>query len=324
LIRLSVKRQQACVDQITHVFEKTKPVLEKLQQLAFAIAPYIFLAITYLKSIWLTLQPYHPQEFAPALFGLVMAFFGGIYFTTFAAFEAYRVCGWKKSVECIKTLYNDCLIVYEAHLHDNELDEDDNGIPDVLEITPKELAMRKINLILTTVDPMQVAEAVQGISVGFAGVVASLRVEFAQTIMIGVTLGDILRKVVEPIAAPALDVVIPLKYKRWIPVIIIYGSKTFGVSLAWMVQRVISAFYSAIRGAEIFARGLTHYLERRGYDTGPVEGDSVLYGLLVFAIATAGFITQLLWRFSLPFPLNFFFFPLTVVEWLLMWFVGVK
>lgn len=96
--------------------------------------------------------------------------------------------------------------------------------------------------------------------------------QFAQTIAIGVTLGDITRNVVEPIAEPVLSLLVPEAYKRWIPVIIIYGtqrdstdltrsgSKAFGVSLAWTVHRVISSFYSAIRGAELFARGLSRFL----------------------------------------------------------------
>jgi hypothetical protein len=58
-------------------------------------------------------------EFAPALLGLFMAFFGGFYFTTFAAIEAYRVCGWQKTVECLKELYEDFRNVLEA----NQLDQ---------------------------------------------------------------------------------------------------------------------------------------------------------------------------------------------------------
>lgn len=88
-------------------------------------------------SGWAKLQPYHPEEFAPALVGLFMSFFGGFYFTVFAAVEAYRVCGWQRTVECLKFLYADFQKVYTAHLEDNEVDADGNGVKDVLEITTK-------------------------------------------------------------------------------------------------------------------------------------------------------------------------------------------
>lgn len=82
------------------------------------------------------------SEFAPALLGLFMALFGGFYFTTFAAIEAYRVCGWQRTVECLRSLYVDCQLIYDAHLLDNEEDADGNGIKDVLEMPAK------VNLIL--------------------------------------------------------------------------------------------------------------------------------------------------------------------------------
>jgi hypothetical protein len=40
---------------------------------------------------------------------------------------------------------------------------------------------------------------------------------------IGVTLGDITRNIIEPIAEPVLESLIPPSYKKWIPVAIIYG-----------------------------------------------------------------------------------------------------
>lgn len=41
-----------------------------------------------------------------------------------------------------------------------------------------------------------------------------------------------------------------------------YGTKGVAVSLAWFMQRFISAFHSAVRGAQLFLRGSTKYLVR--------------------------------------------------------------
>eukprot|EP01126_Amoeba_proteus_P027791 TRINITY_DN2751_c0_g1_i4.p1 TRINITY_DN2751_c0_g1~~TRINITY_DN2751_c0_g1_i4.p1 ORF type:complete len:232 (-),score=48.14 TRINITY_DN2751_c0_g1_i4:131-826(-) len=229
-------------------------------------------------------------------------------------------------------------------------------------------------------------DAISGLATGFLAVVATLRVQFAQTITIGVSLGEIFLKVVQPFACPLLSELIPQPYHRWIPVIVIYGliytlpspplfslflllffstqssltslsfffqfccpfalinaitipnhppqpppqplppslflpgCKIVGVSLAWTMQRVISAFYSAIKGAELFANGLHHYLDRHNIHA-PFVRDSL--HLIVMIVAALGFTWQLTRGFSLPFPFNLLFFPITIIEWLLMWFVGV-
>lgn len=52
----------------------------------------------------------------------------------------------------------------------------------------------------------------------------------------------------------------PQEYHRWIPTIITYICKAIAVSIAWYIQRIISAFHSAIRGGLMFSRGIMKYL----------------------------------------------------------------
>jgi hypothetical protein len=54
------------------------------------LLPYLVKFSEIVQDFWIKIQPYHPEEFAPVLFGLVMCFFGGHFFTLFAAIEAYR------------------------------------------------------------------------------------------------------------------------------------------------------------------------------------------------------------------------------------------
>jgi hypothetical protein len=102
------------------------------------------------------------------------------------------------------------------------------------------------------------------------------------------------------------------------------GSKLFGVSLAWSLYRVISAFYTAIRGAQLFAHGLAQYAERSQQFQIPADADSSLFPALVCGIASLGFLSQMFYGFALPFPFNLLLFPLSLVESFLMWVVAVQ
>ena len=54
-------------------------------------------------------------------------------------------------------------------------DEDGDGVKDVNQISPKELAIRKSLLFLRTVDPNKITAAVYGIQTSFLAVAATLK-----------------------------------------------------------------------------------------------------------------------------------------------------
>jgi len=272
-------------------------------------------------NIWIQLQPYHPEEFLPLGFGLIMVFFGGYYFTLFAAIEAYRMCGYDQTSECLKELYRSYLIVYAENEKDNQVDDNNDGIADVLQIDSKELLTRKLSLILKSLDPVKVSNALSGVWMGFLGVVAVLKIKFAQAIALGATIGNIFQTYAEDVATPVLQRAIPEAHHKWIPIIISYFCKAVGVSIAWTIQRVMSAWYSSFRGAQIFTVGLVSYTNRNGYTN--ISENSLVNMVIVFIIAWTGFGWQIQSGFALPFPLNVLLFPITVVEWFIVWMVGV-
>jgi len=223
----------------------------------------------------------------------------------------------------LKLIQQDVLKIQTANDVDNVVDDDNDGIPDVQQIPTQDLVKRKIHLVLTTIDPMSVMDACSGVMSGFMAVIATLRIEFAQTITIGLTIGGMIQRALQQFVEPVLIMVIPPMYSKWIPVLVIYGSRTFGISIAWLVQRCISAFYSSLRGADLFANGALKYAARMGY-TAPFDNTSQLFSVVVMVIATLGFLWQIFSGFSLPFPLNLFFLPLTLVEWFLTWVIAVQ
>eukprot|EP01123_Difflugia_compressa_P010314 TRINITY_DN3749_c0_g1_i1.p1 TRINITY_DN3749_c0_g1~~TRINITY_DN3749_c0_g1_i1.p1 ORF type:complete len:334 (-),score=64.72 TRINITY_DN3749_c0_g1_i1:93-1094(-) len=309
-------------ERVSEILRKAAPLFVLLGHVINVCSPFVHKAINISLQVWEKLQPYHPEEFLPLITGLVIAFFGGHYFTLFAAIEAYRLCGWEQTKDCLMELYKNYLVVYAENEKDNQVDDNNDGIPDVQQIGQQELMTRKISLILKSLDPPKVTSALSGIWMGFLGVVAVLRLKFAQTIALGATIGGIFENVARPILTPILERTIPETHQKWNPVIISYACKSAGVSIAWLIQRVISAFYSSIKGAQMFSKGLALFFSRMGLVAWQ-EG-TVGYFVVVGMVAWTGFAWQLQSGFSLPFPLNVILFPFTVLEWFVTWMVAVE
>jgi hypothetical protein len=51
--------------------------------------------------------PYRPELLIPSFIGLVMCFFGGNFLTLIAAIEAYKMCGYETTLNCINNLIAD-------------------------------------------------------------------------------------------------------------------------------------------------------------------------------------------------------------------------
>ena len=203
-----------------------------------ALAPVYDMAITVLTmmapmmertaaaalSLWTLVQPYHPDILIPAIFGLFLSFFGGTFLLTLACIEAYRMCGWNQTMKHLGVLYSTyCQVLHASHL-DDQVDDNNDGIADVKQITKKQLIERKVLLALRTSDPDTVSKALGGIYTGFMAVIATLRYQFAQVITIGAVIGDALADVAHRFIRPILVVATPKDFHAWIPVVVNYVS----------------------------------------------------------------------------------------------------
>ena len=110
-----------------------------------------------------------PTTAAHALYGLSLCFFGGIFANTLAAYEAFHQTGWEKTKTCIHDLHRAADDLYAANLEDDLVDEDHDGIADVLQMDSRMLMSRKIELIMRTVDPTVLQQAGVGIYHGLLG-----------------------------------------------------------------------------------------------------------------------------------------------------------
>lgn len=301
---------------------KAAPLIGTAAELIEEAIPYIHIAIVKLLNIWEQLQPYKPELLFPAFFGLVICFFGGDFLTVIAAVEAYRMCGYETTSSCIKILYDDFAKVVEANKKDDKVDKDGDGVADVLEISPKELVVRKTLLFLKTVDPKKFSDALTGLNSGFLAVVATLKLEFAKTITLGCAIAHAIEKPVQRYVIPKVEPLVPTEYRKWVSPVTSYALKSVAISIAWTVQRFVSAFHSAIRGGLMASRCILAYLSVMKYTPHIDHNDTYLDEVAGYALAFLGLYSQVVGGFRIPFPLNVLLLPFSVLEYILMWFVN--
>lgn len=308
-------------DNFKSYVEKATPVLIKVADLIEKAIPFILLAYNKLLEVWEKLRPYHPELLAPAFMGLVMCFFGGSYMTLIAAVEAYRMTGWQSTHQCILDLYTDLQKVLIANQKDDTRDDDNDGVPDVQQIDAKDLVTRKTLLFLKTVDPHRFTAAISGIQSGFLAVVAALKVQFAKAITLGNAIAEILEIPALRFLLPLVELILPADYKRWAEPVIKYSIRSFAVSVAWTLQRVISAFHSALAGGVMATRNIIEYLNIMGHLEVKHE-ETYVDEIAGYALAAVGFWFQLSSGFQLPLILSVILFPFTIAEWFLIYTVN--
>mmetsp|Transcript_5303 Transcript_5303/g.12664 ORF Transcript_5303/g.12664 Transcript_5303/m.12664 type:complete len:345 (-) Transcript_5303:49-1083(-) len=292
---------------------------------AVNVVPFALRCSAAAQKGWTALQPYHPEHMVEALVGFIICFFGGTFLTLIAAIEAYRMVGWTASLKAGRVLWKNAELAIAASKADDSEDLDGDGQSDVKQLLDagkvKEVARRKMSVVMIAVNPEEVADALVAVNSGFMAVVATLKLEFAKAITLGNAIGDTIEPTVLRFTEPVAKAAVPEPYHKWVRPTIKYSCKGFAVSIAWTIQRVISAFHSAIRGGLMCSRGVLHYLGKVGV-LKLDDKDTYLDEIVGFVLAFLGFSVQFQWGFSLPFPLNLLLLPFSILEWLLMWSVN--
>merc|ERR1711957_667297 len=138
-------------------------------------------------------------------------------------------------------------------------------------------------------DPEKLSAALGGLYTSWLAVQAVLRIEFAKTITLGVSIAAMATPYLQKVSLPVLVHVMPPAYHHWIPMVIANA-----------------------------ARSMLRWARHQGYVTIAAE-DTVLDEVVGYAVAALGFYYQYTWGFALPFPLSLLFFPLGWVEWYIRW-----
>ena len=132
----------------------------------------------YIKLFQLGYRLYHelPTDLLSALIGLGLSFCGGAYCASISAIEAVRMSGWDRTQSALEEVYTDACAVYKAYVADDSANTDD-------------LLTRKLAVVAVAVkDPEQLSAALGGLYTSWLAVQAVLRIEFAKTITLGVSI----------------------------------------------------------------------------------------------------------------------------------------
>merc|ERR1719195_342349 len=297
--------------------EKFEPVLAALLWALTKIIPVYLYCFDKLEEF----SAYVPADLLTSIIGLIVCCFGGMFPTVIAAAEAWNVAGGEYAQKSLRTMYTQFKAVREANKKDDKKDDDGDGIADVDQIDGDVLVKRKMHLFMTSIEPKTTQDALAGVYTGWIGVIATLKLQFAKVIALGAAIGKMLKKPAEIVFVPIMTRLMPEEYHPWIEVIIDTVCKSIAISFAWTIQRVISAFHSAIRGGLMFARGILRYANTKGWIK-LHEDDSMLDEYAGWVMAAFGFYFQFKLRFTLPWILPIVLWPFSVAEWYIVWTIS--
>ena len=94
--------------------------------------------------------------------------------------------GYDKFIVNASYLYHEFEILWKKSREDDQVDENNDNIPDVLQITTYQLFKRKMAFFFANCsDPQKMMEMISAILTGFASIIAVLKFEFAKVISLG-------------------------------------------------------------------------------------------------------------------------------------------
>ena len=259
-----------------------------------------------------------PTDVLGIVWGLCLVFFGGVYPLTMAAFEAFRQCGGAETYAALHDLQVQYGNAKKALEDDDALDADGDGVADVEQCAVAETIRRKNYLVLTATDPVALDRGFKGLYTAWVAVIAVLKIQFAQMVALGSAIGDFLGQLLRVPLTQVLVHVMDKETQKWIPTIIFYTCKVVAIAVAIHVQKLLSAFYSAVRGGLLVSRNVMYVLDRKGvFKLDPNE--TYVDEVTGWALAAVGFYCQFSGGFAMPPFVRVILWPFETAEAGLLW-----
>jgi hypothetical protein len=314
----AAKRRTSVTAQKEAIYAKSKQVAEQFEKLAKPAFEFLCIVFPMLikigyqaNAVWNKLD----DHIVKSIIGFAFCFFGGMYPTLFAGVQAAEQGGRALLVESIGDLSEEATRIIAESKKDDK--ESDTPSTENLE----EYAKHKTLFVLEKMNPQKVNTALENLySVWFA-VISVLVVQFARTIQTANSISEFLTKPVDHYAKPVIKAMIPPEYQQWLPILLHWGCKTVGMTLAWTFASIRVAFASSLQGGLMLARSGLVALKKRNINIEDmVTSQSKKENLeeyAAYAFAAFGFLFQMYFRLSPPFPLNILLFPFNIAEWAL-------
>lgn len=262
-----------------------------------------------------------PRDAILAQAGLVYCFAGGYYPTLFTGLQAARQCGWETAVQAVDDLAQEASKAVQASTDDLKSSWGKDDTPK----NAREIFRQKTKIVFATVDPVKINQAAGALYTTWMGVEVVLQREFAKTIALSMTIQGYLQPIVDRVVVPPAQLCVSAEYHKWIPVLLEWGCKAAAMSVAWRIQRVLSATTSAIAGGLMFSRALARMMHKRGWRLGGFikedDEETALDEMVGVTVAGLGLYSQIGTGFNLsvPFPLNLVTWPFDCAEKWIQW-----
>lgn len=260
------------------------------------------------------IEQYNPEAVVGMLNGFLLIFFGGFFIVTVAMIEAFNQGGAETMFENFGILRQQAHAVRLANEADDKKDDDGDGVADVKQISKEQLASRKMQLIFTSMDPFVMQAAFANMWTATLSAASTVKLVFARTIALGVSIGNNLYRPIERYIIPLLVRNTAPTYHKWYPMVFSYICRMIGASLAFQIQRILSTVSSAMKGGHMLIDNFALLCETRGIT---YLSEGYLDDILAWALVAVGIYAQIFLFTSLPFIIKLLFFPAFLIEWIL-------
>merc|ERR1719203_478434 len=171
--------------------------------------------------------------------------------------------------------------------------------------------------------PEKLQSAVGALWAACLAVLATLKFQFAQITAFALALAGMFKFPAVRLFAPLLTWALGKELIHWVDPIIDSMLNIVCILLMWYLAKIRAAFYSGIRGGKLFAEALISFCQARGWMdqlpkgivTEPFDPEkSYLDEAIAMPFAVLGCYFQFKNWFSLPFPLDWLLWPVSLLE----------
>ena len=252
---------------------------------------------------------------ARVLCGLGLLLAGGAFPVLLACCEAFRQYGHSRVAESFQVLRVQYREAAAANKKDDALDEDEDGVPDVFQVSEQALISRKALLFMRVVNPQQVSDAALSLWLAGTAVLCAARLHFAKALTFGTAIGgSILAGFLSAGGEHFIQHRVPEEFHKWVLPMLECTARMAGVSIAWVMQRLASTLQASVRGGQMLLVGIAEILREGGTELPFLKPGSPTFTLLSWLVAAAGFFLQVRAGFRFSFPLNLCLLPALSLE----------
>jgi hypothetical protein len=177
-----------------------------------------------------------PQNALLFVYGSIFCFFGGTFPTLFAALQAAEHGGRQLLLDSLNDLSEEALVIINESKKDDDADVNKDGKKDTEALSQSEFLAHKTKLVLKKMNPEKIDKAISSMYTVWLSVAAVLSIQFARTIAMALSISDFLKKPIDRLVTPAVNVAIPKDYEKWVPVVMSWIVKAIAMSIAWKIQ----------------------------------------------------------------------------------------